>query len=142
MYFQEKIPSILYNNNLLKDITVNYRIKNLIQSNQYQEYISGDNETPDLISYKFYDSFQYHYIIMMANEKYDIYNDYAVSDDILNERLSSIPLKTLYFTNGVYKSNKQLNNSFTPFTNHDQIKEKNNKNRYLIIPDRRILKYV
>lgn len=46
-------------------------------------YDIADNETPEMISLRFYNTTQYHWIIMLLNEKYDIYNDYPKSDVII-----------------------------------------------------------
>lgn len=46
-------------------------------------YLIGDNETPELISLKFYDTTAYGWIIMILNDKFDRYDDFPVSDTIL-----------------------------------------------------------
>lgn len=48
-------------------------------------YRAMDNETPELISLKFYDTVAYGWIIMLLNEKFDRYHDFPVSDTILVE---------------------------------------------------------
>jgi hypothetical protein len=42
-----------------------------------------DNESPELISLKFYDSVAYGWIIQILNEKFDRYDDFPVSDTVL-----------------------------------------------------------
>lgn len=73
-----------------------------------------DNETPEMISLKFYKTTQYQWIIMALNEKYDIYNDYPKSDDII------FAYTTLKYTdpNAVHhyiNASGQIIDKFTPF---------------------------
>lgn len=49
----------------------------------YDVYEAQDNDTPEIISHKFYKSTQYHWVIMILNEKFDAYRDFPKSDEIL-----------------------------------------------------------
>jgi len=48
-------------------------------------YLILDNETPELISLKHYDTVSYGWIIQLINEKFDLYDDFPKSDLILTE---------------------------------------------------------
>lgn len=49
----------------------------------YTLYTAMDNETPEMISHRNYGSVQYHWIIILLNEKFDPFSDYPKSDDVL-----------------------------------------------------------
>jgi hypothetical protein len=49
-------------------------------------YSVRDNETPEVISHKVYGSVQYHWVIMLLNERFDPYNDFPKSDDIIRQQ--------------------------------------------------------
>lgn len=46
----------------------------------YDIYIAKDGETPEIISHKKYKSTQYHWVIMLLNEKFDPWRDFPQSD--------------------------------------------------------------
>jgi hypothetical protein len=48
-------------------------------------YIVRDNETPEIISHKVYGSVDYHWVIMLINERFDPYNDFPKGDDIIQK---------------------------------------------------------
>lgn len=52
----------------------------------YTVYQAMDNETPETISHMFYGNTQYHWVIMLLNEKFDAYNDFPKSDEILRKQ--------------------------------------------------------
>ncbi len=91
-YFKD-FPQYLYDFNYGKksktsvvvDITRNIRFKQQILSNiaLYDDYDIVDGETPEIIAEKFYGTPEYHWIIMMANEKYDYRNDFPLAEPIL-----------------------------------------------------------
>lgn len=66
---------------ILKDITHNIRFKrDLLQSlSLYESYDMRDTDTPEIVSEKFYGSPFYHWIIMVANDRYDYVNDWPMS---------------------------------------------------------------
>jgi hypothetical protein len=51
----------------------------------FTDYRIADNETPEMISYKFYGTTAYHWVIMLLNEKFDPYEDFPKSDKILRK---------------------------------------------------------
>lgn len=88
MYFKD-IPTILYdfdikktkNFKIVKDITHNVRVRKELLSNisLYDEYDIRDGETPEIIAHKIYGNSEYHWIIMLANDRYDYINDFPLS---------------------------------------------------------------
>lgn len=96
MSYFSKFPDILYPFNLkgreqtyilLKDITQNVRVRKEILGNisLYDTYDIQDGESPEIISEKLYGTPYYHWVIMLANERYDYYNDFPLSSSALEE---------------------------------------------------------
>jgi hypothetical protein len=87
MYFEE-FPNFLYDFDvngkrkamLMTDITRNVRFRRDILSNitVYDEYDIIDGETPEIIAEKFYGDAQYHWVIMLANDRFDYLNDFPL----------------------------------------------------------------
>ena len=85
----ENFPKIAYDFNIgdttkviaVTDITENVRFRKEILSNiaLYDEYDIIDGETPEIIAEKFYGSAQYHWIVMLVNERYDYLNDFPMT---------------------------------------------------------------
>ena len=65
----------------LKDITVNIRFVKEFLSNitLYDEYNIVDGDTPEIISEKIYGVAQYHWIIMIANDRYNYTTDFPLT---------------------------------------------------------------
>lgn len=100
MYFKD-FPQFLYDFNygngviktdVVKDITRNIRVKKEILSNItiFDEYDIIDGETPEIISEKFYGTPNYHWVIMLANERYDWTTDFPLREDILQKHIASV----------------------------------------------------
>lgn len=66
---------------LLKDITKNVRLRKELLSNItiYDEYDIVDDETPEHIAEKFYKNPNYHWIIMLTNDRYDYISDFPMN---------------------------------------------------------------
>jgi len=89
MYFKD-FPSFIYqfkvgNTNktsLVKDITRNIRFRRDVLANitVYDEYDIVDGETPEIIAEKLYGDAQYHWIIMLANDRYDYIEDFPLAE--------------------------------------------------------------
>lgn len=94
MYFK-KFNKILYPFRIngkdtpiaLMDITNNVRIKQEVLSNitLYDEYIIRDGETPEILAEKFYGRSDYHWIIMLTNNRYDSVADFPQPDRVIEE---------------------------------------------------------
>ncbi len=93
--FPQYLYDFNYGNNKTKtkvvvDITRNIRFKQEVLSNiaLYDEYDIVDGETPEMISEKFYGTPEYHWVIMMANEKYDYRKDFPLIEPILQKHIA------------------------------------------------------
>jgi hypothetical protein len=66
---------------ILTDITANVRVRKQILENitLYDEYDILDGETPELIAEKIYGNPEYHWIIMLVNQRYDYIRDFPMS---------------------------------------------------------------
>ena len=94
MYFK-RFPTIYYpvtiggvkQYSVLKDVTINVRfIKDFLSNiTLYDLYDIVDGETPEVISEKFYGTPLYHWIIMLANEKFDYLEDFPLPYNLLLE---------------------------------------------------------
>lgn len=90
MYFKE-FPQFLYDfkygdsetrTSIVTDVTRNVRIRKEILENVtlYDEYDIVDGETPEIIAEKIYGNPEYHWIIMIANGRYDYLTDFPKTD--------------------------------------------------------------
>lgn len=89
MYFKD-FPEIIYDFNygkvsktsVLKDITRNVRFRMDVLANisLYEEYDIVDGETPEIIAEKKYGNPEYHWIVMLVNERYDPINDFPLPE--------------------------------------------------------------
>jgi hypothetical protein len=96
MYFKD-FPQFLYDfdyggvnkTSVVVDVTRNIRVKKELLGNValYDEYDIVDGETPEIISEKFYGTPEYHWIIMIANEKYDYRLDFPLPEPILQKHI-------------------------------------------------------
>lgn len=96
MYFNN-LPELLYPfsfktnerdiNVIVRDITVNVRVIKEILENitLYDEYDIVDGETPEIISAKLYGTSEYHWVIMLINERFDYLNDFPLPYDRLTQ---------------------------------------------------------
>lgn len=65
---------------IVKDITTNVRILKEVLSNitVYDEYDIMHGETPEIIAGKLYGNSLYHWVIMLANDKFDYREDFPL----------------------------------------------------------------
>jgi hypothetical protein len=95
MYF-EKFSDFLYDYELtpghrtayiVTDITRNVRFRRDILANitVYDEYDMQDGETPEIVADKFYGDSQLHWVVMLANQRYDYLNDFPMTYSVLNK---------------------------------------------------------
>ena len=75
---------------IVTDITKNLRFKQEILANitLYDEYDIQDGETPEIIAEKIYGNPNYHWIIMLVNERYDYLNDFPLSTYNLEQHIT------------------------------------------------------
>lgn len=112
MYF-EKFPQILYDFEingdrqvkLITDVTRNIRFRRDVLANVtvFDEYDIVDGETPEIIAEKLYGNPEYHWIIMLANERFDYRSDFPVDQNVLNEVIVSKYNPTLYSVDGDWR---------------------------------------
>jgi len=89
-------PKIAYkvdDYNFLKAIDINVvtKIKDFLtqyRSISYSPYVVNNGESPDFISYKFYQDPGYDWIIMLTNGVHSIYDDWPRSSETFNEYLT------------------------------------------------------
>lgn len=95
MYF-ENFPKIFYDfpNDLsstdlqiLTDITANVRIRKQVLENItiYDEYDIQEGETPEIIAEKVYGNPELHWVIMLANQRYDYLEDFPMTSYELHQ---------------------------------------------------------
>ena len=89
MYFKD-FPKFLYDfkydntdqtqMSVVRDITRNVRFRKEILENYtlYDEYDIKDGETPEIIAEKIYGNPEYHWIIMLVNQRYDYITDFPL----------------------------------------------------------------
>lgn len=78
MYFR-KFPLTYYTLNdqqttqLVRNILIRFVVKNDVKNNllYYQEYDIKDGETPEIVSFKFYNNTEFHWVILHTNEILD-----------------------------------------------------------------------
>ena len=98
MSYFKTFPKIYYslrerNVNVLKvvsDITQNVRIKKETLSNitLWEYYDMKDGETPEILAEKVYGNSSLHWVIMLTNERYDVYNDFPLQWEELNTHIT------------------------------------------------------
>jgi hypothetical protein len=99
MYFK-KFPQIYYDFKvgdkqetelrILTDITANVRFKKELLENisLYDEYDIQDGETPEIIADKVYGSPEYHWVIMLFNQRYNYREDFPLPQTELEEHIT------------------------------------------------------
>lgn len=107
MYFKE-FPQFLYDfkygnetkTSIVRDITRNVRVKKEVLSKivLFDEYDIIDGETPEIIAEKIYGNPEYHWIIMLANEKYHYVCDFPLDEYSLDRHIQHIYGETRYDT--------------------------------------------
>jgi len=88
MYFK-RFPTIYYTlreKNLdvfkiLTDITANVRVRKETLANitLWESYDIREGETPEIIAEKFYGDANLHWVIMLVNNRYNVYDDFPLS---------------------------------------------------------------
>ena len=75
----------------MTDITSNVRLRKEVLSNitLFDLYDIKDGETPDIIAHKVYGNSNLHWTIMIANEKFDLNNDWPVHYQVLEENIKT-----------------------------------------------------
>ena len=107
MYFKD-FPQFLYDfkygtnedtkMSIVTDITRNIRFRKEVLENfsLYDEYDIKDGETPEIIAEKVYGNPEYHWIIMLANQRYDYITDFPLDYTALMAQTADKYNPTLY----------------------------------------------
>lgn len=76
---------------VVTDIVKNVRFRKEILANitLYDEYDIRDGETPEMIAEKVYGNPNYHWIIMLVNERYDAVSDFPLSYHQLEKHITA-----------------------------------------------------
>jgi hypothetical protein len=94
MYFED-FPNFLYEYNIkgqnkslvVTDITRNIRFRRDVLANVtvYDEYDIIDGETPEIIAEKIYGNAEYHWVVMLANNRFDYTYDFPMRIPVLEK---------------------------------------------------------
>jgi hypothetical protein len=133
---------------LVADIITNARFKQQLLSNflYYDEYDIRGNETPEILSEIFYGTPDLHWLIMLANERYDYINDFPMDqttiEDYITAKYGEANIYSIHHyesTDGYVVNSDYINPSgiadATPITNYDyEIIVNESKRRIKVIP--------
>lgn len=84
-------PRVEYSDNIITNITLRAKVRDLVLSNQvvYYEYVLDDHERPDILAHKYYGSTDHTWILFYANEIIDPIYDWVLSyEDFKNYLLA------------------------------------------------------
>lgn len=98
MYFKD-FPDLLYKftvngqtiTKVVKDITTNVRLRVNILSNitLFDQYDLKEGDTPEIIAANYYGSSEYHWIVMLANQKFHWVEDFPLTQFQFNNYIVS-----------------------------------------------------
>lgn len=107
-------------------------------------YEAANGETPEIISHKFYNTTEYHWVIMALNEKFDPYRDFPQHDHVIiayaTEKYGSDGINDIHH---YVDENGNIVDQFyplgTPITNLEYERQVNEDNRTMKIMRRDVL---
>jgi hypothetical protein len=124
MYFKD-FPTFFYEYTIkgeksltvVKDITRNIRFRRDVLSNitVFDEYDIQEGETPEIIAEKIYGNPEYHWIIMLANDRYDYISDFPLSQAELEQYVYQ---KYGNYTNNMNSDLREAENALAKFSIH------------------------
>lgn len=148
MYF-DRFKDIYYEFNIngkkvlktVKDITTNVRFRKelLSQVTLYDEYDIQEGETPDIIAAKYYGSSQYHWVVMLANERFDYINDFPLSYHAFEMYVQDKYGDSLYDTHHYEDDDGFVVNSGYPVSNYEHEQKLNESKRRIKLISPRML---
>ena len=139
MYYSYLTPDGETEYVLVKDITQNIRFKKEVLENVtlYEYYDIRDGDTPEIISEKFYGTPLYHWMIMLANQKYDYIEDYPLATRDLESVIDQKYGDTKYDVHHYEKNGFVVDNinypDATPVSNYQNEFNENEKKRRIKI---------
>ena len=138
MYF-DKFPNIYYEFIIngkselraVKDITTNVRFRKqlLSQITLYDEYDIKEGETPDIIAAKYYGSSEYHWIVMLANERFNYIEDFPLDNYAFELFVAEKYGDDLYATHHHEDDDGYVVNVGYPVSNYEHESRVNEKKR-------------
>lgn len=138
MYF-DKFPNIYYEFIIngkselraVKDITTNVRFRKqlLSQITLYDEYDIKEGETPDIIAAKYYGSSEYHWIVMLANERFNYIEDFPLDNYAFELFVAEKYGDDLYATHHYEDDDGYVVNVGYPVSNYEHESRLNEKKR-------------
>ncbi len=86
MYF-ENFPTTKFHGETLADITRKAKLDSIVESSAlaYMTYTIAEGERPEDVAYLYYDSVQYSWLVLMANDIIDPYSHWPKSEKELDE---------------------------------------------------------
>ena len=122
---------------LVRDITTNLKIQTNVVDlvGFFSDYIIHDGETPEIIAWKVYGDAKLHYLVMLANSRYDWRKDFPLSqielDAFVNETYAN-PNGVHHWVNSKTGETVIAHGEFdVPVTNYEYEYEENEKKRYI-----------
>lgn len=141
--FFENFPIALFNITdsdkiLIQDFIRAVKIDPNIKENElfFNIYEARDGETPEIISHKAYKSTQYHWVIMLLNEKFDPWRDFPQPDTVLIKMAKDkyADINGLHhYQDGEGNIVDELDVNKIPVTNIEYERAENEKKRYIKI---------
>jgi len=91
MNYFDKLPTITYANNLVKNIMSRSRLSDSIKSNQtaFYPYTMDAGDRIDILSNLYYENPGYTWLIWLTNDIIDPYFDLTLNDDDFNDHITS-----------------------------------------------------
>lgn len=153
MYFA-KFPVIYYDFDVngktvlkpVKDITVNVRIRNAILENitLFDEYDIQEGETPEIVAAKIYGNPQYHWVVMLCNQRFDYIEDFPKTTRVLEQYINDKyqqPFATRHWENAQGLVVPQSTIGATPVTHYEYENRLNeSKRRIKLISSQMLVK--
>lgn len=115
----------------VKDITTNVRFRKqlLSQITLYDEYDIQSGETPDIIAAKYYGSSDYHWVIMLANERFNYVTDFPLDYYAFELYVNDKYGEDLYAVHHYEDENGFVVNVGYPVSNYEYEERENEKKR-------------
>lgn len=75
----------------LTDINVKYALSSLVKtsSDTFYPFTYREQDRPDVLSDKYYDSSDYYWLVLMSNDIFDINHDFPLSNSVFNSYLGN-----------------------------------------------------
>lgn len=94
--FYSKFPKIDYTfadgtSHILTDINVKYSLSSLVKTtaDAFYPFAYRDQDRPDVIADKYYDSSDYYWLVLMSNDIFDVNHDLPLSSNVFNAYLAN-----------------------------------------------------